>query len=241
MHRRISFEPLERREMLSVAPYVYDVSISSTLWDSSFIDELENEYLGYGGYSVSANSAPAPWDNIDQIKISFDQGVNVWESDLSVSGVNQTAYTFSDFDYDSINNVATWTLAAAVAKDKLFIDLDGDGLHAIQNIYGDKLDGDGNGTGGDDYELRFDVLPGDADQDAGVDNDDYWKIYNEEGAVPTDSNYSVFDDIDGDAVVEEADRYVAYNNDGDSLPYGGPAGESNDAPTTDGFLDLSLN
>ena len=107
MQRRISFEPLEARNMLSVAPTVTDVSISSTAWDSDFIDELEDNFLGYGGYTVSGGGALAPWDNVDQIKITFDQAVDVQASDLSVSGVNTTAYSFSNFDWNATDKVAT--------------------------------------------------------------------------------------------------------------------------------------
>ena len=145
------------------------------------------------GYNVEA-SPLVPWDNIDQIKITFDQGVNVWESDLSLSGVNTTAYTFSDFNWDGNTNSATWTLSSALAKDKIFLDLDADGLHSIKNIYGDELDGDADGYGGDDYELRFDVLPGDADLDGTVEGaaeDDDYQIVGNIGLVTTDAGYSV--------------------------------------------------
>jgi hypothetical protein len=243
MHRQISFEPLERREMLSVNPTITDVSISSTQWDSDFIDELEDEYLGYGGYSVTANSDPAPWDNVDQIKITFDQAVDIQASDLSVSGVNTIAYDFSGFEWDSASNVATWTLSQSLAKDKIFLDLDADGIDPVDDGYGGTLDGDGDGYGGDDFELRFDVLPGDADQGGDVDGvgGDYYQMHNNIGNVTTDAAYNVYEDIDGDGTVEASDRDVAYTNDGDTLPSGDPEGVGNDAPTTDGFADVNVN
>lgn len=95
--RAARFESLEPRMVLSgYGPTVTDVAVSSTSWDSAFVDYLEDEGLGYGGYSVPVGSGsqldPLPWNNIDQISINFNEDVNVQSSDLSVSGVNVTAY-----------------------------------------------------------------------------------------------------------------------------------------------------
>ena len=63
-------------------------------------------------------------------------------ADLSVSGVNQTAYAFSGFSYDPNTYTATWTLDAPIAKDKLMLDLDANGLAPVCSVAtGEVLDG----------------------------------------------------------------------------------------------------
>ncbi len=83
-----------------------------------------------------------PWDNLDQIRITFSEAVEVQEWDLSVSGVNTTAYEFSNFSYDSQTYTAVWTLADPIAKDKLLIDLGGDGLDPVEDLNANVLDGE---------------------------------------------------------------------------------------------------
>ena len=180
MRRCLRLESLENRNMLS-HPAVAAVNVASTHWASSFVSYLESSGLGSGGYAVpvgsSAQLQTLPWTNIDQIRIKFSEDVVVTAADLSVSGVNQTAYVFSGFSYDPNTYTATWTLAAPIAKDKLMLDLDADGMAPVKSVStGQVLDGawtdcqstfnSGNGQGGTDFQFRFNVLPGDADSNS---------------------------------------------------------------------------
>lgn len=243
MRSTLRIESLEARNMLTAPPTVTDVNLSSTAWDADFIDKLEGTYLGTDGYSVTG-SPIAPWDNIDTIIITLDQGTTIKASDLSLSGKNTAAFAFSDFSYDSINFVATWTLAAPLAKDKYFIDLNSDGLAPVENIYGQDLDGDGyGGYGGDgnDYELRFDVLPGDANQDGTVSQLDWDAVDALDGKTTVDVEYDPFMDLDGYGGIDSGDTDIVDAHYGGALPGGDPEGVSNDAPSTSGLANVSVN
>ena len=127
-------------------PAVAAVNLASTQWAPSFVSYLESAGLGTGGYAIPVGSTnqlqTIPWKNVDQIRITFSEDVVVAAADLSVSGVNTTAYTFSGFSYDSNTKTATWTLSAPITKDKLLLDLDADGLAPVRSVAtGEVLDG----------------------------------------------------------------------------------------------------
>jgi len=247
-------ETLERRLTLS-APTVADVNVSSTDWTSTFVDHLETESLGTDGYSVPVGSSSQltslSWTNLDQIRITFSEDVDVQQSDLSVSGVNTTAYSFSDFSYDSVNYVATWTLSSALACDKILIDLDGNGLDPVEDTSGNDLDGEwtdssstynsGNGTAGGDFEFRFNVVPGDVSGDNGVNFLDAIWVNTKNGLSAGDSGYDIRYDVNGDGDIDSADYVATASRSGSVLPSGNPAGTSNDAPTTSGLADVNVN
>lgn len=248
---------LEERRVLSAptAPMVADVNLASTAWTSSFVDYLEIANLGTDGYSIpvgsSAQLKTVPWNNLDQIRITFSDDVNVQMGDLSISGVNQTAYAFSDFSYDPNTRTAVWTLAAPLAKDKLLLDLDGDGIDPVADSSENILDGEwttgsstydsGDGTAGGDFEFRFNVLPGDASQDGLINYTDSYLVLAARGKQAGTTGYSIFRDIDGDGVVTTDDWYDVYFSIGHTLPTGDPAGMTNDAPTTAGFAEVNVD
>ncbi|MGB6042704.1 MAG: hypothetical protein WBF93_06060, partial [Pirellulales bacterium] len=209
---RCRLETLEPRNMLSgTPPTVADVNVGSTAWTSDFIDYLEANSLGTDGYSIPVGSSsqldPLPWHNLDQIRITFSEDVNVQQSDMALSGINTTAYEFADFDYDSATFTATWTLAGNIAGDGLLIDLSGDGLDPVTDLDSNILDGEwttssstygsGNGTAGGDFEFRLDVLPGDASQSGYVSTADFSRVWFFRGTDTEDANYNPIYDLDG--------------------------------------------
>ncbi len=217
-----------------------------------FIDYLEAESLGTDGYSIPVGSADQldalPWTNIDQIKITFSEDVDVQMGDLSLSGVNTTAYAFSDFSYDSGTYTATWTLPDAIEKDKLLLDLDGDGIDPIEDASSNDLDGEwttssstynsGNSTAGGDFEFRFNVLPGDGYTSNGVNILDPMMANTQKGKDAGDTGYVAQYDVDGDGTITQADCDTMFSYLGDGLPTGDPAGMSSDAPTTANFANV---
>ncbi|MHB9045770.1 MAG: Ig-like domain-containing protein [Pirellulales bacterium] len=145
-----------------------------------------------GGYSIPVGSgqqlAPLPWANVNQIKVVFSENVLVDKADLTLSGVNVAQYDLSGaaFSYQPGTFTATWTLASALAADKLEIRLNADAAGFIQDPIARRLDGEwtnpaspadtgtdtypsGNGTAGGNFVFRFRVLPCDANQDGSVD------------------------------------------------------------------------
>ena len=249
--RRLRVESLENRCLLS-HPTVTAVDVAGTNWAPSFVAYLQSSGLGVGGYAIpvgsSAQLQTLPWANLDTIRITFSEDVVVAAADLSVSGVNQTAYAFSDFSYDPSTFTATWTLAAPLAKDKLMLDLDANGMAPVHSVStGDVLDGawtdcqsvypSGNGQGGADFKFSFNVLPGDATMDGIVNGADLNAVlsgYNKTG-LPW-----AHGDFYGNGTVNGADLNVVLSNYNESLPSGNPAAMTCEAPTTSGIPDLSV-
>jgi hypothetical protein len=236
-------------------PAVAAVNVSSTQWASGFISYLESYNLGTGGYAVPVGSSSQlqtlPWNNIDQIKITFSEDVVIAAADLSVSGANTTAYAFSAFTYNSNSHTATWTLAAPIAKDKVMFDLDANGMAPVKSAAtGGVLDGawtncqstypSGNGQGGTDFEFRVNVLPGDADGNNSVTSLDALAVSRQVGKNAGDSGYSIRYDIDGSGGITSADVNAVQVKLGSVLPTGNPVGMTDDAPTTSGIPDVSI-
>src|SRR5262245_34285667 len=94
--RSLAVESLERRDMLTAGPRVVAVEVASTSWSPAFVQYLQNGQTDKKGYDIplgsSAQSDTLPWTNLDQIRIKFDTNVVLNSADLSVSGVNRTAY-----------------------------------------------------------------------------------------------------------------------------------------------------
>jgi hypothetical protein len=245
--------------MLSVTPphpAVADVSVGSTQWSSSFVSYLQSAGLGTGGYSIPVGSSlqlkTLPWSNVNQIRIKFSEDVVVQQNNLCVTGANQTQYAFSGFQYDANNFTAIWTLANPVGADKLMLDLDADGLHAVVSAAdGSSLDGawtdcsstynSGNGYGGADFQFRFNALPGDVNGSNGVNTSDLLTIRSLIGKNAGDAGYDVRDDIDGSGGITWDDYYAARGWMATLLPSGNPAGMSNDPPSTSGIANVSVN
>jgi hypothetical protein len=252
--RRRRFECLERRDMLSgTPPTVLNVEVGSTSWSSAFVQYLKDTDLGTNGYAIptgsTAQSASLTWTNINQIHIVFSEDVDVDAADLSLSGINTTAYAFSDFHYDPIRHVASWTLASALNKDRLRIDLDADGIDPVRDLNSNLLDGDwtnnvsivsGSGDPGTDFQFNFNVLPTDVDNSGGVSIVDYLSIGLLNGKSTTTAGYLAARDIDGSGTINSLDSSEAWNRMFQTLPGGSPAGTNNDAPTTRGVARVPI-
>jgi len=247
----LAFENLEQRAMLStVSPTVSDVTVSSSSWDSDFIDYLQVSGLGTDGYSIpvgsTAQSQSLPWLDLDRISITFSEDVDIQASDLSISGVTNTEYTSDGFFYDPQTKTATWELETPLAaEERVMLDLDADGIDPVQDLDGNILDGEwtdevstyesGNGTAGGDFEFRFNVLEGDTYATNMVDYFDYAFTRGQQGLDTTDPGYNPVYDLDGDGLVEVSDWMAVLGHLWATLPTGTPAGVTNDAPTTKGF------
>lgn len=253
--RSIAFECLERRDMLSgVPPTVVNVEVASTSWSEAFISSLQSTGAGTHGYAIpkgsSAQAATLTWDNLDQIVLTFSEDVQIDSADLSLSGVNTTAYAFSNFHYDPQAHVATWTLNTVMNKDRLRLDLDANGLSPVRDLDENVLDGEwtnntstvsGNGTAGGDFQFNFNVLPTDVNNTGNITNYDYIYIRQLEGKSTTSSGYIAKRDIDGSGLIDSNDWQKALDRAFEALPSGSPAGTNNDAPTTSGFSLIQIS
>jgi hypothetical protein len=252
--RLLALETLENRVFLTaVPPTVMAVNVGSTEWTSAFVGYLESQGLGTGGYAVPTGNnqlKPLPWTDLNKILITFSQDVKIHAADLSVSGANTTAYAFSDFSYDSVTHTATWTLATPLAKEKILMDLDGDGISPVRNADGLTLDGQwtngsssfpsGNSQGGADFEFRVNILPGDMNQSTVVNNTDSLSVRLKVGKNAGDAGYDIFKDIDGSASITMSDYNLVVARLANQLPSGNPAGMTNDAPTAMPLKNLGV-
>ncbi|MCE9552292.1 MAG: hypothetical protein K8T91_02810 [Planctomycetes bacterium] len=246
-YNSLAIESLEQRQMLTAsAPTVVDVAVSSTAWSSAYVNYLASHNLGTGGYSIpvgsSAQALALPWNNLNQIKVKFSENVKVEQTDLTLTGANVAQYQFSNFSYNNQTFIATWTLTASLDKDKLLLDLAGDGLDPIVDLDdGFALDGEwtnnsdtfasGNGTQGGDFEFRLDVLPGDASQNGTVTASDYSRVWSKRNTSTTTGAYEALLDINGSGAIDATDYSFVLGKIGTCTPTGNPAGQTNDAPT----------
>jgi len=236
-------------------PAVAAVNVGSTAWDPSFVSYFESASLGVGGYAVPVGSAAQlqtlPWTNIDQIRITFSEDVIIQAGDLSISGVNKTAYVFSNFSYDPNTFTAVWTLDVPIGKDKLLLDLDADGIDPVRSVSTEEvLDGawtdcqstfnSGDLQGGTDFEFRFNVLPTDVDASGIVTLTDALYVVLQYDKTPNDPGFDPRRDLDGDGTITTADYYAVRYKIGGALPSGDPVGMNNDAPTTSNIPDLGI-
>lgn len=252
--RFLGLEELEDRIALSATPpSVVDVAISSTGWSSEFIDYLETNALGTGGYRIPHGSSQAtdlPWDNINQIRIEFSEDVYVDSADLHLSGVNEATFSISDFEYVPEERTAIWTFEDALESDRYVIDLDADGVDPVTNLAGVTLDGDwangvstglsGDGSAGGDFEFSFNVLQGDVLGLGIVEYNSLLSVYGRIGADTADPLYLHTADLDGTGLVESAEWLRVYDHLFETLPSGDPIGLTNDAPTTTGIGPVQI-
>lgn len=217
--------------VLHVAPplHVVGVRVQGSSWTSSYLDELQAEGHGYGGYDIpvgsSAQLQTLPWSGLNEITIAFNQDASVSQDSLSVVGATHGAYAFSDFAYDTLNHLATWTLADSIGADHVQLVLAASGASAVTDQSGGPLAGswtDGvsafpSGLDGaqSDFNFQLNVLPSDANQDGVVDIQDLTRLANH-WLQP-----DLFADSNGDAIVDIQDLTAVANHWLTTLSVGG--------------------
>jgi len=213
-------------------PTVVDVLVAGTGWDQGFLDFLEAEGLGSGGYALPVGSTAQlgtlPWVNVDRVRIAFSEGVTIEQGDLAVLGVSAAQYGFSGFAYDPATFTATWTLAAPVEADKLLLALGGD----LTDAAGNPVDGEwtdavstypsGDGSAGGDFLFRLNVLPGDADANGEVRSGDVIKVRRTGNTAPGDADYSCYYDVDCSSEIRSSDVIKVRRRGNTVLPPGEP-------------------
>jgi len=155
------------------------------------------------------------------LAITFTE--NVWPSldpeDLGLENITTTE-TFSlagmPLAYDPITDKATWNTAGVAMTDGNYVaTLSAAG---VSDEVGNPLDGDGDGTGGDDYTFEFFVLAGDANGDRSVDMDDFEILLTEFGTAGS----GLAGDLDGDDLVGFSDFAILRAGYGNTLPAPAP-------------------
>ena len=161
--------------------------------------------LGYRLLGGAGQLLPLPWNNITTLSVVFSQDVTI---DTAAAGLalvgspdlpSPAALSSATFSYDSATHTAQWVFAAPLALDKYQLDLPS---AAIANSLGIPLDGEwttgasnfpsGDGSGGGGLAFRFNVLPGDVDQNGVVTGADGNAVRIRMLQDTTNPNYSPF-------------------------------------------------
>ena len=117
------------------------------------------------------------------------------------------------YEYDANAGISrlTWSLEsfagtnASLADGVYRLSLDAD---LLRDLDGNLLDGDGNGTGGDDFVLSFHRLEGDADGNMVVNRGDMDLVNAALGAIPSSANWNPNADLDRDDRITVRDRLL---------------------------------
>ncbi len=150
-------------------PHVNSVLVGSSSWSSEF----RNRALGASGgfYQIPMDAdqlRTIPWE-IDQIRIVFDDDVNVDVDDLVITNAAQDAIEVQSLQYT--NGIATWSISP-VSADRILLNLS-DRITADSS--GLQLDGEfdsasgaersGDGAAGGAFHFRLNILAGDISGD----------------------------------------------------------------------------
>jgi hypothetical protein len=230
----------------TVPPAVAKVMVSGSSWSTAFTNYLRSNNMGDGGYAVPVGSGvqlkPLPWVNINMIKVVFNDYVIIDSADLLLSGVRTPTYAVSMFSYDNNAKTATWILSGSVPSDKVILELNADGPDPIRDLVGHNLDGEwtnptstgstgtsvypsGNGVAGGNFCFRFNVLPGDVNQNGVVQSNDGLLVRAALGTSTVSGGlYSVYKDVNANAIVQANDGLSVRSRLGSSLPTGEPTG-----------------
>ncbi len=88
----------------------------------------------------------------------------------------------------------------------------------VADLAGNPIDGDNDGTAGDDYATFFDVLPGDVNRNRAVTNSDVTALFNRQFTQVGDANYSMFHDVNGSGTITSSDVVAVFTRQFTSLP-----------------------
>ncbi|MEX2185928.1 MAG: calcium-binding protein [Pirellulales bacterium] len=196
---------------------------------------------------TNAQLAPLPWIGIQRIQIVFSEDVTIGAAtDLEVIGVGGP-YSIDEgaFTYDSGTRTATWTLERTLSTpDKILLRLPGG---RVVDFQGNDLDGEwqnplpspgargsifpsGDIFPGGDFTFRFNVLPGDVNQDSVVDLTDFHAQRNRQFRLQGNAAYDILFDTDRNGHINVIDGVLALNYRGQSLPAGEPSPSPAAAP-----------
>lgn len=219
----------------STPPTVDGVYVSGSDWNPDFLAYLAasgvgSSQLGYRLPAGTAQLASLPWSNIDSLSIVFNEDVNIDTGNAGLALVGSPdqpaplSLSTAVFSYDHTTHTATWTFTTPLAGDKYLISIP---AAAVTDALGSQLDGEwtnpsgsdtasqfpsGNGTAGGDFDFRFNVLPGDVDQDGAITGSDGNVLRTHLLQASTDSGYSPLADVNGDGAVTGLDGAIIRMN-----------------------------
>ena len=168
------------------APEVNAVYVSSSAWQQSFLNYLASNNLGDSqlGYRMMGGGnqlAALPWANINIVTVVFSRDVNVTTASLALVGSPDLAappvLSGAAYSYNTTTHVAQWVYHSSLTTDKYLLNIPSAAV--TSKASGQALDGEfangsgnllpsGDATTGGDFNFRFNILPGDVDQNGAV-------------------------------------------------------------------------
>ncbi len=166
----------------------------------------------------------------------FGISARLWAPLMRRNPVSHYSHAEGGFAYDSIRHIiATWTFNETIPADKLRIGLS----DALQTPAGNPLDGEwldlsrnfssGDGTPSGDFVFRFNVLPGDVDQNLVIDEVDIRATASQFWTRPGDERYAPLAEIMADGVFSLLNLVGHRNRQGTTLSNGEPV-QTNSPP-----------
>jgi hypothetical protein len=180
--------------VVDAPPKVVGVDASGSTWGSGFYSALDANGLGSPvasglGFQLAdgANQLLTllPWTSVDTLTITFSKGVTVSANSLTLYDSEGDALTTTNFNYNAANSTAQWIFSSDLAADKWWISLS---AATVSDTAGAALDGEwttsqstfsagsGDGTPGGDFNFRFNVLPGDVNDNGIVSTGDVLQV-----------------------------------------------------------------
>jgi hypothetical protein len=172
--------------VLPTAPEVNAIYVSGSAWQQSFLNYLAGNGLGDSqlGYRLIGGPnqlASLPWVNINVISVVFSRDVNINTASLALVGSSDLAappaLSTATYSYNSTTHVATWVYRNSLSVDKYLLSIPSSAVTSVAS--GQTLDGEfvngsgallpsGDAAAGGNFNFRFNILPGDVDQNGVV-------------------------------------------------------------------------
>ncbi len=233
-------------DIVTDPPEVTGVYVYSSSWTNTFKDFLGTSGAGTAdlGYEIPTSATDPeqlksiPWTNVNTIRVTFDEDVNITAVDLKITGVNTATYS-GDFSYGQVGGVwtATWSLpgTGVFTADKIMVNVSGD---VVSKASGIKLAGawtnptTGGGsvmpsggvakTPGQPFNFRVNMLPGAVSGGPKVIQSDLLAVRQGLNAEPGNPKYTVFRDLSGTGKVTQIDLLAVRQRLNVALPAGDP-------------------
>jgi Bacterial Ig-like domain (group 3)/Pectate lyase superfamily protein/Dockerin type I domain len=234
----------------SIAPRIQAVYLSSAAWNSTLLTYLQANGIGSAqlGYQLlgGANQlAPLPWSNVSTLSVVFSEDVRINRASIGLSMIDphnameslvlSLAFAIAPFSYNSASHTAQWTLSSPLiaheylltvpstaATNSLGLTLDGEWINATGSSPGSQFPS-GDGVAGGDFNFRFNVLPGDVDQNGTVTVADLNLVRGRMFNSASAGSYSPFADLDGNGTVSGLDGAIVRHNLSTSLAMSNPS------------------
>jgi hypothetical protein len=224
-----------------VAPTIARAMLAASNWSAAFIDHIDGGSGGGNGlgFELVAGALPLPWSGVNQLYIQFSEDV-LGISASTIELRDSTGPLPITVAYDPLTFRAEVSLVTPLAFSKLRLAV----ADSVRDAAGNLLDGDSSGTAGGLFNLRFDVLAGDADGNGRVNGADLAPFSTAFNSQVSQPNYNPRANWNGDDRINGSDLGVfslSFNRQLSSLtdptsPFGGSRATGSSAVPHDSFF-----